>query len=106
MTVIATGGQWYMGYGPVPVVWLVLAQSREVVGLKLISHGRLQRSDYGVDRSRVALLGHSNPSCVIPSALCSVPCGLLVAHAVLSQIPIDIIQRHRRLVLIFVGPRP
>src|ERR1051326_7101014 len=82
-----------------------LGASLEVVGLNFY-HTAGFSVGYGVDSIAVALLGHSNPIGVVPSALLF---GALRAGSsrmqFLSQIPIDIINVIQALVLIFV-PAP
>jgi ABC-type uncharacterized transport system permease subunit len=80
-----------------------LGASLEVVGLNFY-HTAGFSVGYGFDSIAVALLGHSNPFGVIPSALLF---GALRAGSsrmqFLSQIPIDIINVIQALVLIFVA---
>jgi ABC-type uncharacterized transport system permease subunit len=80
-----------------------LAGSMDVVGLNYYYAAGFS-AGYGFDSIAVALLGHSDPFGMIPSALLF---GGLVAGAsrmqFLSQIPIDIIKLVQALILIFVA---
>jgi simple sugar transport system permease protein len=80
-----------------------LAGALDVVGLNYY-YANAFTSGYGFDSIAVALLGHSNPFGVLPSALLF---GALASGSArmqfLSQIPIDIIQMIQALILMFVA---
>lgn len=80
-----------------------LAGALDVVGLNGY-YAAAFTSGYGFDSIAVALLGHSNPFGVLPSALLF---GALASGSArmqfLSQIPVDIIQIVQALILIFVA---
>jgi len=80
-----------------------LAGAADVVGLNFY-YAAAFTAGYGFDSIAVALLAHSNPIGVLPSALLF---GALAAGSArmqfLSQIPIDIIHLVQALILIFVA---